>query len=157
MVQGTLKSLLQHHSSKTSIPLWSFIFKVQLISIHDYWKNHCFDNMYLCRQRASLLFNTLSRFVIVFLPKDKHLLISWLQSLSSVILEPKKIKLVTASISFPIGTGLTRTLWLQVTEAKLGISLASEIEKARWLPQLHIQLDPGIQCCHSDADVVLSL
>ena len=65
--------------------------------------------MYLCRQRVSLLFNTLCRFVIDFLPKGKYLLISWLQSLSAIILEPKKIKFVTASISSPVGTGLTKT------------------------------------------------
>jgi len=65
--------------------------------MHDYWKNHRFDYMNLCQQKMSLLFNTLSRFVIAFLPRSKHLLISWLQSPSAVILEPKKIKSVTVS------------------------------------------------------------
>ena len=90
-VQGTLKSLLQHHSSKASILWHSAFFIVQLTSIHDYWKNHSFDYMDFVGKVMSLLFNTLSRFVIAFLPRSKCLLISWLQSLSAVILEPKKI------------------------------------------------------------------
>ena len=89
-VQGTLKSLLQHHSSKTSILRRSAFFIVPtLTSILDYWKNH----IALTRQTfvgkvMSLLFNMLSRSVIAFLPRSKHLLISWLQSPSAVILEP---------------------------------------------------------------------
>ena len=136
-VQGTLKSLLQHNSSKASI-LWcsAFFYGPTLISVHDYWKNHSFDSMDLCRPSdvsafffaffpqlfavpwsialyaplsmgfssreywsglpfpsagMSLLFNTLCRFVIAFLPRSKHLFISWQQSLSAVIFEPKKI------------------------------------------------------------------
>ena len=69
-----------------------------LRSIHDYWKNHTFA--ITIGQVTSLLFNMLSRLVIVFLPRIKCLLISWLQPLSSVILEPKKIKSVTA-FTFP--------------------------------------------------------
>ena len=95
-VQGTLKCLLQHHSSKASILWCSDFFMVQLSeSIHDYWKSHSFgysfDYMqtFLCKV-MSLLFNTLSRFVIAFPPRSKHLLISWLQSLSTVILESQK-------------------------------------------------------------------
>ena len=63
----------------------------------DYWKNHSFDYMDIClvSKVISLLFNMLSRFVIPFLPRSKHLLISWLLSQSAVILEPKKIKSVT--------------------------------------------------------------
>ena len=88
-VQGTLKSLLQHHSSKASILQCSAFFMVQLM--HD-WKNYSFDYMNLCQQRnvsafyfififfMSLLFNTLSTLVIAFLPRSKHLLISWLKS-----------------------------------------------------------------------------
>ena len=93
-VQGTL---LQHHSSKASI-LWHGL---TLTSIHDYWKNHSFDYKHLCWQSNVSLFNILSRLVIVFLPRIKHLLISWLQSLSSVILESKKMKSVTLSIVSP--------------------------------------------------------
>ena len=92
-VQGTLKSLLQHHSSKASILRHSAFFMVQLS--HPYMttgKNHSFDYTGLCQKVMSLLFNMLSSFVIVFLPRSKCLLISWLQSLSTVILEPKKIK-----------------------------------------------------------------
>ena len=68
-----------------------------LISIHGYWKNHSFDYMNFIGKVISLLFNTLSRLVIAFLPRRKHLLISWLQSPSAVILEPKKRKFVTIS------------------------------------------------------------
>ena len=95
-VQGALKSLLQHHSLKASILWCSAFFVVQLPSVHDYWKNHSFDYTDLCCKVMSLHFSTLSRFVIAFLPRRKHLLISWVQSLSTVILEPKKIKSVTA-------------------------------------------------------------
>ena len=97
-VQGTLKSLLQHHSSKASILQCSALFIVQLTSIHDFWKNlWTFVGKVMC-----LLFNTLSRFVIVFLPRIKHLLISWLQSPSAVILEPPKIKSDTVSTVSPL-------------------------------------------------------
>ena len=92
-VQGTLKSLLQHHSSKASIlQVLSFLYGPTLISIHDYWKNHSLDKMDLCWQsNVSLLFNMLSRLVIAFLPRSKHLLISWLQSPCAVIWEPPQI------------------------------------------------------------------
>ena len=67
-------------------------------SIHEYWKNHSFDYTDLCWQRNVSAFLYMSRFVVAFLPRRKHLLISWLQSLSAVILQPKKIKSVTISI-----------------------------------------------------------
>ena len=76
----------------------SLLYGPTLTSVHDYWKNHSFDYMDLC-----LLFNMLSRFVIAFLLRSKHLLISWVQSLSPMILEPKKIKSVTVSFSSSIG------------------------------------------------------
>ena len=94
VVQGTLKSLLQHHNSKHQFfgaqpSLWSNSY----ISIHDYWKKkHSFDIQTFVSKVKSLIFNVLSMLVIAFLPRGKHLLISWLQSLSTVILEPKKIK-----------------------------------------------------------------
>ena len=89
-VQGTLKSLLQHHSSKASILLGSAFFIIQLSkSIHDHWKNHSLDQTDLCWQ-SNVRFNTLSRLVITLLPRSKCLLISWLQSPSAVILEPPK-------------------------------------------------------------------
>ena len=79
----------------------SFLYSTILTSIDDYWKNHSFDFVDLCHKVKSLLFNMLSRLVIIFLPRIKHLLISWLQSPSAVILEPPKIKSVTVSIVFP--------------------------------------------------------
>ena len=91
-VQGILKGLLQHHSA---------FFMIQLTSIHDDWKNHSLDQMDLCQQSVSLLFNMLSRFVIAFRPRSKHLLISWLQSPSAVILEPPQNKICHCFHCFP--------------------------------------------------------
>ena len=102
IVQGTLKSLFQHHSSKASIHQPSAFFLVQLS--HPYrttGKTIALTRWTFVGKVMSLLFNMLSRFVIAFLPRSKHLLISWLQSLSTVILEPKKIKPLTLSIIFP--------------------------------------------------------
>ena len=93
-VQGTLKSLLQHHSSKASILRHSAFFIVQLS--HPYMttgKTIALTRWTFVGQVMSLLFNMLSRLVITFLPRRKHLLISWLQSPSAVILESKKINL----------------------------------------------------------------
>ena len=93
-VQGTLKSLLQHHSSKASILRCSAFFIVQLS--HPYMttrKTTALSTQTFVSKVMSLLFNTLSGFVIAFLPRSKCLLISWLQSPSAVILEPPKIKL----------------------------------------------------------------
>ena len=102
-VQETLKSLLQHHGSKASILLHSAFFIVQLS--HPYMTTG--KPIALIRQTfvskvMSLLFNMLSRLVIAFLPRSKHLLISWLKSPPAVILEPKKIKSVTVSIVSPL-------------------------------------------------------
>ena len=72
-----------------------------LKSIYVYWKNQSFDYTDLCQQSDISLFNMLSRFVIAFLPRSMHLLISWLQSPSTVILEPKEIKSVTVPIVSP--------------------------------------------------------
>ena len=81
----------------------SFLHGPTLTSIHNYWKNHSFDQIELCWQIMSLLFNKLSKLVIIFLPKSKCLLISWLQSPSAVILKPSKIKSVTVfTVSPPI-------------------------------------------------------
>ena len=91
-IQGTLKSLLQHHSSKTLIFQHSSFSMVQLS--HPYMttgKTIALTRWTFVGKVMSLLFNTLSRFVIVFLPRSKHFLVSWLQSPSTVILEPKKI------------------------------------------------------------------
>ena len=67
----------------------SFLYGPTLTAIHDYWKNHSFDYTDLCWQSMALLFNMLSRLIIAFLPRSKHLLISWLQQPTAVILEPK--------------------------------------------------------------------
>ena len=99
-VQGTLKSLLQHHSSKASILRCSAFFIVQLS--HPYITTGKMIALTRCTfagKVMSLLFNMLSRLVITFLPKGKCLLISWLQSPSAVILEPPKIKSATVSPS----------------------------------------------------------
>ena len=97
-VQVTLKSLLQHYSSKASILRCSALFIVQLS--HPYMttgKTIVLTRWTFVDKVTSLLFNMLSRLVITFPPRSKHLLISWLQSPSAVILEPRKIKPSTVS------------------------------------------------------------
>ena len=102
-VQGTLKSLLQHHSSKASSFQCSAFFTVQLS--HPYMttgKTLALNRqIFVGKVIMSLLYNMLSKLVIAFLPRSKHLLISWLQSPSAVILEPKKIKSPTVSTVSP--------------------------------------------------------
>ena len=101
-VQGTLKSLLQHHSSKASVLQHAAFFMVQLS--HPYMttgKTIALTRWTFVGKVMSLLFNMLSRLVITFLPRSKHLLISWLQSPSAVILEPPKIKSLTVSVVSP--------------------------------------------------------
>ena len=95
-VQGTLKSLLQHISSKASILWCSAFFIVQLSHPHmTTGKTIALTRWTFVGKVMSLLFNMLLRLVIAFLPRSKHLLISWLQSPSAVILEPPKIKSVS--------------------------------------------------------------
>ena len=101
--QGTLKSLLQHHDSKVSILHHSVVFIVQLS--HPYittGKTTALTGRTFVGKVMSLLFNMLYRLVRTFLPRSKCLLISWLQSPSAVILEPKKIKSVIVSVVLPI-------------------------------------------------------
>ena len=101
-VQGTLKSLLQQHSSKASLLWCSTFFIVQLS--HPYMttgKTITLSRQTFVDKVMSLLFNMLSRLVITFLPRSKCLLISWLQSPSAVILEPRKIKSATVSTISP--------------------------------------------------------
>ena len=94
-VQGTLKSLLQHHSSKASILWRSAFFTVQFSHLYMIpGKTIALTRQTFVSKVMFLLFNMLSRFVIAFLPRTKLLLISWLQPPCSVILEPKKIKFV---------------------------------------------------------------
>src|SRR5574342_263476 len=98
-VQGTLKCLLQHHSSKASILQHSAFFIVQLSHLYmTTGKTLALTRWTFVGKVMSLLFNKPSRLVITFLPRSKHLLISWLQSPSAVILEPRKI----VSQCFPI-------------------------------------------------------
>ena len=101
-VQGTLKSLLQYHSSKAPVLRCSAFFTVQLL--HPYkttGKSIALTRRTFVGKVISLLFNMLSRLVITFLPKSKCLLISWLQSPFAVILEPRKIKSATVSTVSP--------------------------------------------------------
>ena len=101
-VQGTLKSILQHYSSKASTLWRSGFFRVQLS--HPYMttvKTIGLTRWNFVGKVMSLLFNMLSRLVITFLTRSKHLLISWLQSPSAVILEPKKIKTATVCTVSP--------------------------------------------------------
>ena len=101
-VQGTLNGFLQHHSSKASI-LWCWVFFMVQLS-HPYMtigKTVASTIQTFVGKVMSLLFNMLPRFVIAFLPRSKHLLISWMQSWSTAILEPKKIKSVTISMFSP--------------------------------------------------------
>ena len=110
-VQGTLTSLLQHHSSKASI-LWHSAFFIVQFS-HPYMttgKTIALTRWTFVGEVVSLLFNMLYRLLIAFLPKSKHLLISWLQSLSSVILEPKKI-VFDCSHWFPIYMPWSELKW----------------------------------------------
>ena len=101
-VHGTLKSILQHHSSKAiNSSALSFLHSPTLMSIHDYWKTIALTRHAFVGKVMSLLFNMLSRLVIAFLPRSKRLLISWLQSPSAVILEPPPIKSVTVSTVSP--------------------------------------------------------
>ena len=102
VLQGTLKCLLQHHSSKASILWYSAFFIVQFS--HPYMttgKNIALTRWTFVDKVMSLLFNILSRLVKTFLSRSKRLLISWLQSPSAVILEPKEIKSVSVSIVSP--------------------------------------------------------
>ena len=102
-VQGILKSLLQHHCSKASVLQHSVFFMVQLS--HPYMttgKTIALTIWTFVGKVMSLLFNTLSRIVIALFPRSKHLLISWLQSPSAVILEPPKNKICHCFHCFPI-------------------------------------------------------
>ena len=101
-VQGTLKSLVQHHNSEASILWHSAFFIVQLsCPCMTTGKTIALTRQTFVGKVMSLLFNIVSRLVTAFLPRKKCLLISWLQSLSAVILEPKNIKSLTVSIVSP--------------------------------------------------------
>ena len=106
-VQGTLKSLLQHHSSKASVLWHSAFFMVQLSHPYMTGKTIALTRRTFVGKVMSLLFNMLSRFVIAFLPRSKHLWISLLQSPSAVILEPPKNKVCHCFRCFPISLPLS--------------------------------------------------
>ena len=110
-VQGTLKNLLQHHSSKASILRCSAFFIVQIS--HPYMttgKTIALTRQTFVDKVMFLSFNMLSRLVVTFLPRSKHLLISWLQSPSAVILEPRKIKSATVCERMKLNSYLTSYL-----------------------------------------------
>ena len=99
-VQGTFKSPPAPQFKSINSSVLSLLYGPSLTSVHDYWKNHSFNYTFVGKV-TSLLFNTLSRFVIALLPRSKCLLISWLWSLSVVILEPKKRKNCHCFYLFP--------------------------------------------------------
>ena len=142
-VQGTLKSFLQHHGSKASILQHSAFFLVQLS--HPYMttgKTIALTRRTFVGKVISLLFNMLSRLVVTFLPRSKHLLISWLQSPSAVILEPQKIKSDTVSTVSPsishkvVGPDVTILVFWMLS-FKSTFSLSSLLSSRGFLVPLH--------------------
>ena len=130
--QGTLKSLLQHHSSKASI-LWCSAFFIFQLS-HPYMipgKTIALTRRTFVGKVISLLFNMLFRVVITSLPRSKHLLISWMQSPSAVILEPPKIKSVTVSIVSP-------SIWSDVTSCHDLSFLNAEFSASSYILLFHL-------------------
>ena len=141
--QGTLKSLLQHHSSKASILRHSAFFIVQLS--HPYnttGKTIALTRWTFVDKVMSLFFNMLSRLVITFLPRSKRLLISWLQSPSALILEPRKIK--SASVS-TVDEWINRLWYIQSMEcySPMKRNVLSSYEKT-WTNFKHILLRESI-------------
>ena len=144
-VQGTLKSLLQHHSSKASILQCSAFFIVQLSYPYTTTrKTIALTRRTFVGKVMSLLLNMLSRLVITFLPRSKLLLISWLESPSAMILEPKNIKSVTVSI-FPYLFAIKRRdrmpwssfcecwLWSQFIHSPLSLSSRGSLVSLHFL------------------------
>ena len=139
-VQGIFKGLLQHHSSKAPILRCSAFFIIQLS--HPYMitgKSMALTILTFVGKVMSLLFNTLSRLVIAFLPRSKRLLISWFQSPSAVILEPKKIKSVTVSTFFPpichdmMGPdAMILVFWMLSFKPAFSLSSFTFIKRALW-------------------------
>ena len=143
-IQGTLKSLFQHHSSKASISQHSAFFTIQLS--HPYMTTG--KTIALTRwtfvDKVMSLFNMLSRLIIPFLPSSKRLLISWLQSTSAVILEPRKIKSATVS-----------PIYLPWSDGTVCHDLKSPPKSI--FGTLRILIDVGPKCFHSSASSLLSL
>ena len=143
MVQGTLKSLFQYHSSKASVLWHSAFFTVQLS--HPYMttgKTIALTRWTFVRKVISRFFNTLSRLVITFLPRSKHLLISWLQSPSAVILEPPKIKSdIVSTVSPSISHySLEKTLMLE----GIGGRRRRGRQRMRWLDGITDSMDMSL-------------
>ena len=134
-VQGTLRSLLQHHSSKASILWRSAFFMVQLSHLYmTIGKIITLTIWILVSKVRSLLFNKLSRFVIAFLLRSKCLLISWLQSLSGVILNPPKIKFVTDSMKWWYQMPWCHLVfWMLSFKPDFLLSFFALIKKTPWL------------------------
>ena len=130
-VQGTLKSLLQHHSSKPSILRCSAFFIVHLSHLYmTTGKTIALTRRTFVGKLMSLLFNMLSRLVITFFPRSKRLLISWLQSPPAVILEPKKMKsdtvyTISPSISHEVMGPNAMTFIFRMLSFKPAFSLSS--------------------------------
>ena len=99
--QGTFRSLLQYYLEGINSLAFCLLHGPALTTVCDHWEDHSLDYMDLCGKIMFLLFSTLSRFVIAFLPRSNHLLISWLQSQSAVIFKPQKKKSVTTSTFSP--------------------------------------------------------
>ena len=131
-IQGTLKSLLQHHSLKAPVLRRSAFLKVQLSQPYvTTGKTIALTRRTFVGRVMSLIFNTLSRSVIAFLPRSKHLLISWLQSPSAVISEPNKRKSVTTALFPPsifhevMGAGCHNLSFFLIFNFNLALSLSS--------------------------------
>ena len=145
VVQGTLERLLQHHNLKAAIFQHSAFFMVQLS--HPYMTSRKTIALTFVSKVMFLLFNTLSRFVIAFLPRSKHCLISWLQSPSTVILEPKNMKSVTASTFSPcichevIGPDAIILVFKVVFQASFFILLFSPSSRVSLVPLHFLPLE----------------
>ena len=137
-VQGILKSLLQHHSSKAFVLWHSAFFIVQLS--HPYMttgKTIALTRWTFVGKVMSLLFNMLSRFVLAFLPRSKHLLISWLQSPSAVILEPRKIKSLAAICNITHASRDCHTKWSK-SERQIPYDI-TYVESKIWHKWIYLQ------------------
>ena len=138
-----LNTTVQNHQFfSAQLSLWS-----TFTPIHDYWVNHSFDKMTFVGKAMSLLFNMLSRLVITFLPRSKHLLISWLQSPSAVILEPQKIKSVTVTIVSPsichevmVSDAMILVFWMLSLE--LWNSWGCSVSQSHWRGQTGLRSRP---------------
>ena len=138
-IQGILKNLLQHHNPKAFILWCSSFFMIQFS--HPYMtsgKTIALTIQIFVSKVMSLLFNMLSRFIIAFLPRNKHLLISWLQSLSAMILETKSLQSATLSTFFPICHGVIGPDVMNLVFWKLGFKPAFSLSSFTLVKRLFI-------------------